>query len=90
MSSKRDLKRVIGYVCTELFAECVAASLHNGTSTKEDSKAICTSILNLHSDFIKRIGHPEPGLPAKKYYRFTIDEFNKQLEEIVDQITNLY
>ena len=30
MPNRRDLKKTINYICSELFAECVAASLYNG------------------------------------------------------------
>ena len=30
MANKRDLKRTINYITSELFAETVAASLYNG------------------------------------------------------------
>ena len=79
MSSKRDLKRAIHNVCTALFAEGVAASLD----------PIFASILEIHSDFTRRVSFPEPGIKPKKYYKFIIDEFNKQVAEIVDQLNAL-
>jgi hypothetical protein len=36
MANKRDLKRTINYITSELFAETVAASLYNGKPTQED------------------------------------------------------
>ena len=79
MSNKRDLKRTINYICSDLFAECVAASLY----------ALLTSILLVHSDYVRRISHPEPGIPQKKFYKILIEDFNKQVDELIDQIANL-
>ena len=87
MSNKRDLKRKINYVCSELFAECVAASLYSENKpSNEDTDALLTSIMMIHSDFVRRISHPEPGMAQKKYYGVLIADFNKQVEEIIDQI----
>ena len=90
MSSKRDLKRAIHTVCTELFAECVATSLYGAEKDKEMIDTIFKSVISVHADFIRRVSFPEPGIAAKKYYKFTIDEFNKQVGEIIDQLNNLH
>ena len=89
MANKRDLKRTINYITSELFAECVAASLYSGQPEKGDVDSILSSIVMTNSDFIKRISHPEPGIPAKNYFKDLVAEFNKQANEIVDQISNL-
>ena len=90
MSSKRDLKRAIHVVCTEMFAECVATSLYGAEKDKEMIDPIFKSVISVHADFIRRVSFPEPGIAAKKYYKFTIDEFNKQVGEIIDQLNNLH
>lgn len=89
MANKRDLKRNINYITSELFAECVAASLYSGKNEKEDVDNILSSIVIVRNDFITRVSHPEPGIPQKQYYKNLIDSFNKQASEIVDHICNL-
>ncbi len=89
MSSKRDLKRAIRNVCTELFAEGVAASLYGSEKNKEVIEPIFVLILQTNSDFTRRVSFPEPGIKPKKYYKFIIEEFNKQVAEIVDQLNAL-
>ena len=89
MSNKKDLKQVINYVCDELFAECVAASMYNGAPDTENVESLLLSIINLRSDFISRISHPEPGLPAKKFFNDLKRDFNEQVSEIIDHISNL-
>lgn len=89
MSSKRDLKRAIRAVCTDLFAEGVATSLYGTEKDKEVIEPIFESILKIHSEYIRRVSFPEPGIKPKKYYKFIIEEFNKQAEEIIDQLNAL-
>lgn len=89
MSNKRDLKKLINYICSDLFAECVAASLFSGKADKTDADAILASILMMHRNYVSRISHPEPGMPAKKYFRNLVDNFNRETGEIIDQIQNI-
>ncbi len=89
MANKRNLKRTINYICSDLFAEAVAASLYGEKPNKDNIDALLTSILIIHSDFISRISHPEPGMNTKLYYKTLIEDFNKQVSEIIDQIQNI-
>ncbi|MGN0068413.1 MAG: hypothetical protein ACI350_01570 [Prevotella sp.] len=89
MASRKDLKRTINLMCSALFAECTAAYLYTGNIKQEDANNLLASIVRIHSDYISRISHVEPGIPAKKYFRAIIDQFNQQISEIIDQIANL-
>jgi DNA-directed RNA polymerase subunit F len=89
MANRRNLKRSINYICSELIAECVAASLYNGNIDKENADTLLTSILKMQSDYISRVSHTEPT-DAKKYYKNLIQSFNKQTDEIIDQISNIF
>lgn len=89
MANKRDLKRTINNVCSDLFAECVAASLYNGKPAQEDVDAIISTVLVTHNDYIGRVSHPEPGMKPTLYYKHLILAFNKQVNDIVEQIANL-
>ena len=89
MANKRDLKRTINYITSELFAETVAASLYNGKPSQEDVDGILSSIVMVNGDFIKRVSHPEPGIKAGAYSKSLVKDFNKQVSEIIDQISNL-
>ena len=88
MANKRDLKRTINYITSELFAETVAASLFNGNQ-QADVDGILSSIVMVNADFIKRVSHPEPGIKAGDYYKNLTKDFNKQVSEIIDQIATL-
>lgn len=90
MANKRSLKRGINYICSEMFAECVALSLYNVNSDKENVDSLLRNILHVHSDYIMRVSHPEPGMPAKKYYQVLISNFNDDVNNIIDQISTLH
>lgn len=87
--NKKELKQAINSVCSDLFAECVAASMYSGQPNQDDANAILASIVSARNDFVKRISHQEPGLSPKAYYDDLIKNFNQQAEEIVDQIVSL-
>lgn len=57
MANKRDLKRTINYITSELFAETVAASLYNGKPTQEDVDGILSAIVMINGDYISRVSH---------------------------------
>ncbi|AKU70017.1 hypothetical protein [Prevotella fusca] len=89
MSNKRDLKRTINYICGDLFTEGIAASLYGENRDTENIEAILTSILVMHNNYIRRVSHVQPGMPAKVYFKDLKEKFSKEVNEIIDQINNL-
>ena len=87
MSNKKKKKKKINYVCSELFSEVVAAS-YSIKADEENVKALLTSILVIHNDYIRRISHVELRMPASEFFKDLITKFNKQVSEIIDQISN--
>ncbi|MBQ2210616.1 MAG: hypothetical protein II404_11745 [Prevotella sp.] len=86
MANKRSLKRSITLVCEELLAECIAASLYG--NNPDGAQALIFSILKMQDNFVRRISHPEPGMPANQYYKDLREKFASQAGEIIDQINN--
>jgi hypothetical protein len=86
MVNKRTLKRSINLICDELFAECIAASLYG--HNRESAEALLFSIIKMRNDFISRVSHPEPGMPAKQYFHALKEEFVSQVSEIIDQLSH--
>lgn len=86
MASKRTLKREIKQTCMDIFAECVAASLYGSLTEKASAEALMHTLIRIEEDFISRMSHQEPGLPAKAYFNDLISKFNEQISEIIDQI----
>lgn len=89
MAKKRDLKRTINYICSDLFAETMAAAIYSGMENKEAADNLLSTILLTRNDFVKRISHQEPGMKAKKYYKALINDFNENISDIIDKIGNI-
>ncbi len=89
MAKKKDLKHSINCICSDLFAEAVAASLYGAEKEGTDAQQLLSSIIVLRDDFVKRVSHPEPGMKPKQYYVNLINDFNHQISDIIDQIGNL-
>ena len=89
MANKRQLKRTINYITSELFAEAMATVIYSGKANKEDSDNILVSIILMRDDFISRVSHPEPGMASKKYYKALVKNFNNAMSETIDNISNL-
>lgn len=90
MANKRDLKKEINYICSELFAESVATALYSNNSDEANLNTLLKSLMRMHSDYIMRVSHPEPGMPRKAYYKALINSFNNDVNDYVDQISNLH
>ena len=90
MANKRTIKRNVTAICGELFAECVAQSLYDRSVSQQNVEALIHSIVKLQGEYIRRISHVEPGMPAKKYFRILADSFARDVNEIIDQINNLH
>ena len=86
MANKRHLKQTINLICEELFAECVAASLYG--QNRESAEALVWSTLKMRNNYIRRVSHPEPGMPAKVYYKDLKEKFSAQVSELLDQLQN--
>ena len=53
---------------------------------KENLNAHAFSIVKLQDNAIRRVSHPEPGIPAKQYYKDLREQFSAQVSDILDQI----
>ena len=90
MANKRTLKKGIKLICEELFAECIAASLYGHNADQGNVDALLYSIIHTQDDFTARISHPEPGMPAKQYFKVLREKFAAEASELIDQINNMY
>ena len=89
MANRRDLKKQINLICEELFVDFVAASLYGNAPNRFETETILHSIAKLQKNYISRISHQEPGMPAKVYFKDLKEKFNKEVSEIVDLINFL-
>jgi len=89
MANKRTLKRAISAICEELMVDCIAASLYGREKHQDNAEALLHTIIRVESDFLSRVSHVEPGMPARKYFKDLTEKFSEQINEILDQINNL-
>lgn len=87
--NRKELKKTINSICSDMFAECVAMSLYHGNTHEANTEALLSSILATRDDYISRISHPEPGMAPKAYYDHLANSFAEQISEIMDHITNM-
>ncbi|MBU3853258.1 MAG: hypothetical protein H9789_05480 [Candidatus Paraprevotella stercoravium] len=89
MAKRRILKKNINGICGELFLSCAFLAGQNPTAEKkEQANKILTDIINLQKDIISRVSHTEPG-SVKPFYKKLKEDFNKGVEEIIDNIGKL-
>lgn len=89
MANKRQLKRTINYITSELFAEAMAATIYSDKVNKEEADNLLASIILMRGDFIARVSHPEPEMAPKKYFKVLVKDFNNAMSETIDNISNL-
>ena len=89
MNNKKSLKKQINLICEELFVEFGAASVYGNAPDSQETETILSSIAKLQKNYISRISHPEPGMPASKYFKDLKEKFSKEVLEIIDHINNL-
>ena len=88
MANRRDLKKDINFLTTEIVSECYIKHLLTNTDEKAVSELI-TEALSNGDEFLKRVNHPD-GKPnpklVKKYYshlrRELIEKSNATLEKL--------
>ena len=86
MANKRQLKKTINMMAGDLLVECVVTKHINQEARQEDVDNVMVGILRMQDDFIRRVSHPEPGMPAKQYFKVLRDELAKQTDAIVNQL----
>jgi hypothetical protein len=89
MANKKTLKKQVNLICEELFVDFVAASLYGNSPNHPEAETILLSIAKVQKNYISRISHPEPGMPAKQYYKDLMEKFSKEVVEILYHINNL-
>ena len=74
MANRRNLKKNINYISSELLAECITLSLYKKDVKQEDVDSILAKILALRDEFVK------------KFYAQLQKEFNEQVKDIINAI----
>lgn len=88
MANRKDLKKNVNYIASELFAECLVNSLYVPGTDKAKADELMSAILNMQDEFISRISHTQPG-NVKGYYKKFHEDFNAKVDEIIEAMNNL-
>ncbi|MCD8318414.1 MAG: hypothetical protein LUC45_06090 [Paraprevotella sp.] len=88
MTKRRILKRNINYICSELFAECVALTHYKTNTDPQDVDNVMGRILLMRDEFINCISHTEPG-NSKGFFRKLRSDFSAQVDDVVSSISQL-
>lgn len=88
MASRRKLKKNVNYITGELFSECLVNSMFVPGTDKVKADELMGKILLMQDDFISRISHTEPG-NVKGFYKKFREDFNTQVNAIIDEIGKL-
>ena len=77
MASRRELKKNVNYIAGELFMECLVNSLYVPGTDKTKADELMGRILSVQDEFISR------------FYKKFREDFNKEVDVIIDAIGNL-
>lgn len=88
MANRRDLKKSINHIASELFMECMVNALYVPGTDKEKADKLAGDILEMQDEFLSRVSHTEPG-NVKRFYKKLRDDFNAKVNEIIEGLNNL-
>ena len=88
MAKRRELKKKVNYISSELFMECLVNKLYVPGTDKDKADQLMSEVLNMQNDFLSRISHTEPG-NAKGYYKKLLADFDAKVQEIIDALGKL-
>lgn len=88
MASRKNLKKVVAFVVDELATEAFFAS-YDAAGDTDAWVSLFNRIFGLNAEYIARINHVEPGMPAKKYFNTLCDSFNADAKALHEEILAL-
>ncbi|MGN0066648.1 MAG: hypothetical protein ACI38V_03345 [Bacteroides sp.] len=88
MANKRNLKKQINHIASELFTECLIQSLYVPGTDKQKADQLMGRILRLQDEFLARISHVEPG-SVKPFFKKLRADFNSEVSAILDELGQL-
>lgn len=91
MASRRELKKDINFLTTEIVSECYIKHLLSETHEKEISVLIAETLAN-GDEFLSRVNHPDGKLNpkmAKKYYTHLRKDLMEKSSETLDKLNKL-
>lgn len=88
MANRRNLKKSINHIASELFTECLVNALYVPGTDKDKADQLMGEILDMQNEFLSRVSHTEPG-NVKGFYKKLKVDFNAKVGEIIDKLGKL-
>jgi len=92
MASRRKLKKVIGYVSSELLSDIYFHCLASGKFDAEKAENLAVEVVELKQEFIKRSAHSggkeNPSI-LKNYYRKLYADWLNAAEALSEKIKSI-
>ena len=85
MASRKNLKKVIGYISDELLSQAIYVSL-NSDRDAEAWNELFARIICMNNDYVARVSHKQPGMAASAYFNALCASFNEEAKAIVAEI----
>lgn len=90
MASKRNLKKQVNYIISELFTEClVCKAIFPKEENEKKLDELIEKIVDMQNEFIGRLNHVEPGNIKGSYKKFH-EDFNREVGTIIESISKLH
>lgn len=86
MANRKQLKKSIKMITSDLFADCVALSMCQQGDQKK-LEELMAEVVALHSEYVSRISHTERG-SERVYYRKLKTEFTEKVNDLSQRIIN--
>ena len=88
MAKRRNLKKAINMVCSDLLMECLAVRETHPSIKEADVENIAMSILLMQEDFVSRLSHVDKH-QIRRFFQQLDDDLTVSTNEIIDQIYQL-
>lgn len=88
MASRKNLKKVISYIVDELATEAFYLSCNSKAETAAWVD-LFNKVFALNKEYIARVNHAEPGLPARKYFNTLCASFNEEAKTLLEEMQQL-
>ena len=88
MASRKNLKKVITFVSDGLATDAFLLS-YNAEGDVAAWVDLFNRIFSMNNDYIARVSHVEPGMPAKKYFNSLCDSFNADSKALLEKMNKL-
>lgn len=88
VKNRRNLKKFVNCITSELFAETFAIQYYNQEVDRTQLNEVFGRIIKLQNEYLSRVSHTEPG-NAQMYYKKFKNDFNVEVDEIVNQLNAL-